>query len=145
MFVFLVQQLCDKKNRTGNITHEEMHALIGILLLSGYLPVPRRRMSWEQRKNTQNILVTDALSRDRFGFIMQNLHCCDNDQLDPSDTFTKVLPLFDKLNKIFQEYAPYWEQHSVDESMIPYFGKHGKFNKIWLQNLDIREQIARLS
>ncbi|KAJ8961867.1 hypothetical protein NQ318_021485 [Aromia moschata] len=102
-----------------------MYAFIGILMLSGYLPVPRRQMFWEQRKDTQNILVADALSRDRFEFIMQTLHCCDNDQLDPSDKFTKVRPLFDKLNKIFQEYAPYWEQHSVDESMIPYFGKHG--------------------
>ncbi|KAJ8954604.1 hypothetical protein NQ318_003136 [Aromia moschata] len=102
-----------------------MYAFISILLLSGYLPVPRRRMFWEQRKDTQNILVADALSRDRFEFIMQNLHCCDNDQLDPSDKFTKVRPLFDKLNKIFQEYSPYWEQHSVDESIIPYFRKHG--------------------
>ncbi|KAJ8947602.1 hypothetical protein NQ318_010114 [Aromia moschata] len=125
MFVFWSNNYATKKKRTGNMTHEEMYAFIGILLLSGYLPVPRRRMFWEQRKDTQNILVADALSRDRFESIMQNLHCCDNDQLDPSDKFTKVRPLFDKLNKIFQEYAPYWEQHSVDESMIPYFGKHG--------------------
>ncbi|KAJ8937187.1 hypothetical protein NQ318_012741 [Aromia moschata] len=102
-----------------------MHPFIGILLLSGHLPVPRRRMFWEQRKDTQNILVADALSRDRFEFIMQNLHFCDNVQLDPSDKFTKVSPLFHKLNKIFQEYTPYWEPHSVDQSMIPCFGKHG--------------------
>ncbi|KAJ8932707.1 hypothetical protein NQ318_011140 [Aromia moschata] len=95
VFVSCSNNYVTKKNRTGNITHEEMYAFIGILLLSVYLPVPRRRMFWEQRKNTQNILVADALSRDRFEFIMQNLHCCVNDQLDPSDKFTKVRPLFD--------------------------------------------------
>ncbi|KAJ8958149.1 hypothetical protein NQ318_006086 [Aromia moschata] len=41
-----------------------MYTFIGILLLSGYLPVPRRRMFWEQQKDMQNILVADALSRD---------------------------------------------------------------------------------
>ncbi|KAJ8941391.1 hypothetical protein NQ318_011828 [Aromia moschata] len=78
----------------------------------------RRRMFWEQRKDKQNILVADALSRDRIEFIMQNLHCCDNDQLDPSDKFIKVRPLFDKLNKTFQEYAPYWEQHNINNNLV---------------------------
>ncbi|KAJ8943508.1 hypothetical protein NQ318_016288 [Aromia moschata] len=111
MFVFWSNNYAIKKNRTGNITHEEMYAFIGILLLNGYLHMPRRRMFWEKRIYMQNILFAHYL--------------------------------FDKLNKIFQEYAPYWEQHSFDESMIPYFRKHvckqfirGKFNKIWLQNLD---------
>ncbi|KAJ8896870.1 hypothetical protein PR048_002216 [Dryococelus australis] len=67
----------------------------------------------------------NALSRDWFEIIMSNLHCCDSENLDVSDRFTKVRPLFTMLNDRFQAYAPHSEKHSVDEAMVPYFGRHG--------------------
>ncbi|KAK9736363.1 Transposase IS4 [Popillia japonica] len=90
-----------------------MRAFFGVILLSGYVPVPRRRMFWEKSADTRNELVANAIPRDRFEFIFSNLHCCDNNDLNINDKFAKV-----------QEYAPFHETHSVDESMIPYFGKH---------------------
>lgn len=97
----------------------------GILLLSGYVSVPRRRMFWETRKDSHNDLVANAMSRDRFNYIMRNLHCVNNDELDQIDKFAKIRPIFDKLNSNFQSFVPHCEAHSVDESMIPYFGRHG--------------------
>ncbi|KAK9743668.1 Transposase IS4 [Popillia japonica] len=55
---------------------------------------------------------------------MQNLHCSDNTKLNPADKFSKVRPLFE-IKKRFIELAPNEEHHSVDESMVPYFGRHG--------------------
>ena len=56
---------------------------------------------------------------------MQNLHLADNSNLDKEDKFAKVKPLIDKLNEqCLANYLP--EQSvSIDESMVPYFGRHG--------------------
>ena len=56
---------------------------------------------------------------------MQNLHIADNSNLDKEDKFAKVRPLINKLNEqCLANYLP--EQSvSIDESMVPYFGRHG--------------------
>lgn len=113
-----------QKNRARNITSNEFHCFIGVLLLSGYAPLPRRKMYWQNREDTNNKLVCDAISRDRFQYIMSNLHCNDNTKLQKDDKYAKMRPLFDILNKKFVEYAPIEENHCVDESMIPYYGRH---------------------
>ena len=48
-----------------------------------------------------------------------------NSNLDKEDKFAKVRPLLDKLNE--QCLAKYLPEQSVkiDESMVPYFGRHG--------------------
>ncbi|XP_045481005.1 piggyBac transposable element-derived protein 3-like [Harmonia axyridis] len=112
-------------NRSGDVSTEEIKCFIGILLLSGYYKFPRRAMYWENAEDAGSKLVYEAMSRDRFSFIMQNLHCNDNTKLTKDDKFTKLRPLFDTLNKKFQAFAPFQEFHSLDESMVPYYGGHG--------------------
>lgn len=114
-----------KKNRNGNIEKSEIMAFIGVMILSGYVQVPRRKLYWEKGRDTHNSLVSEAISRDKFDFISYNWHVCDNDMLDKEDKFAKVRPLFRLLNKKFMENAPLQEMHSVDEAMVPYFGRHG--------------------
>nr|CAH7723345.1 unnamed protein product [Callosobruchus chinensis] len=82
-------------------------------------------MFLENSPDTHNELVSQALSRDRFEYILSNLHCCDNANLDAFDKFTKLRSLFQKVNKTFQEHASVHESHSVAESMVPYYGIHG--------------------
>ncbi|XP_031333570.1 piggyBac transposable element-derived protein 3-like [Photinus pyralis] len=113
-----------QKNRHTEITISEIKKFFGILLLSGYNHVSRRRMYWETVSDTHNKLVSSALSRDRFEFILSHLHCCDNNILDKKDKYAKVRPLFNQLNDKFLEFVPHSENHSVDESMVPYFGRH---------------------
>ncbi|CAH1979217.1 unnamed protein product [Acanthoscelides obtectus] len=88
-------------------------------------------MFWENSKDTHNEVVSSAMSRDRFEFIMSNLHCCDNSKLSQQDRFAKVRPLFEAINRNFQLFCPVRAAQSVDESMVPYFGRHGckQFNK----------------
>lgn len=114
-----------RKNKSGNINLQELKSFFGILLLSGYVELPRRRMYWENSRDTHNEVVANALSRDRFEFILSNLHCCDNENLPTSDRFGKIRPLLVQINKNFQKYCPKRESHSVDESMVAYFGRHG--------------------
>lgn len=114
-----------QKNRAGDITRDELLCFIGVLLLSGYVPLPRKVMFWQNRSDTNNKLVCEAISRDRFQYIMSNIHFNDNTQLNEADRYSKIRPLFDILNEKFFEHAPVEENHSIDESMVPYFGRHG--------------------
>lgn len=113
-----------QNNRDKTVTKEEILCFIGILLVSGYNTVSRRRMYWQNASDTKNTLISEAMSRDRFDYIMSNLHCNDNTKLDKTDKFSKMRPLFDILNTKFQEFAPMEEAHSVDEAMVPYYGRH---------------------
>lgn len=118
-------QYAAKKNKLGDISNDEMKAFLGVLLLSGYVPVPRRKMFWQGHKDANNQVVCESITRDRFDFIMTNLHVCDNDNLNAEDRFAKIRPLFVLLNQRFLDFAPHEQNHSVDETMVPYYGRHG--------------------
>nr|CAH7758618.1 unnamed protein product [Callosobruchus chinensis] len=81
-------------------------------------------MYWENSNDGGNKLVSSAISRDRFNFVTQNLHLNDNNDLEQNDKFSKLRPLFLILNEKFISLAPFEECHSVDESMVPYYGGH---------------------
>ncbi|KAJ8877527.1 hypothetical protein PR048_021982 [Dryococelus australis] len=119
MLVTQSSRYAAKKNKLGCISCEEMKCFIVILLLSGYLSVPKRRLYWEESSDTRNSTVSNALSRDRFEFIMSSFRCCDSENIEV------IRPLFIMLNERFQAYAPHSEKHSVDEAMVLYFGRHG--------------------
>ena len=63
------------------------------------------------------------MSRNRFREIISNLHLADNTQIR-EDRYYKVRVLFEKLNFSFKQYGSF-VNHSVDESIIPYYGQHG--------------------
>ncbi|KAK9720026.1 Transposase IS4 [Popillia japonica] len=114
-----------QKNKPDNISSQELKCFLGVLIISGYIQLPRRRMFWEREKDTHNDLVASAISRDRFEFLMTHLHLTDNNTIDKNDRFAKMRPLFTHLNKIFLKFATLQESHSVDEAMVPYYGRHG--------------------
>lgn len=113
-----------QKNRATRVDVCEIKCFIGVLLLSGIVPLPRR-MFWERSKDSHNELVSEAISRNKFEFILSNIHLDDNNKLDKSDKFAKVRPLFTYLNQKFLENAYPLEEHSIDEAMVPYTGRHG--------------------
>ncbi|KAF2902195.1 hypothetical protein ILUMI_03989 [Ignelater luminosus] len=82
-------------------------------------------MYWEKSPNSTHDLAANAMSRNRFRFIMQNLHCSNNANLDIQDKFLKVEPLIDAMNQSFIDLAPQEKFHNLDESMVPYYGRHG--------------------
>jgi len=114
-----------KHGKTLDVSIGELKCAFAVLLLSGYVNLPRRRMLWESSDDTYNQLAVKAIRRDRFDDIIGSLSVADSDNLDAHDKFTKVRPLFRELNARFLKHAPSEEIHSIDESMVPYFGKHG--------------------
>ncbi|KAF2893936.1 hypothetical protein ILUMI_12238 [Ignelater luminosus] len=100
-------------------------AFISILYIRGYVPVSRRRMFWEGRSDTKNTLVSNSMRRNRFEDIFRYIHAADNNNLPKNDKMAKLRPLIEKVNKLFVRYTPVSEDMSIDESMIPYFGRNG--------------------
>ena len=95
---------------------------VGILVLSGYAPVPYRRLFWSNAPDVHNDMVAQSMRRNKFEAILQNLHFADNTKID-SDRYYKIRPLFTELNKSFKLLAS-TPSLSIDESMIKYYGKH---------------------
>ena len=116
-----------KGDHDFSVTADDMRTFIAILVLSGYVSVPRWRLFWQKGTETYNPFVAEALSRNSFEKIKRYFHCCDNENLDSSDKYAKVRSVFSMLNEKFLAYGKVVLQQelSVDESMVPYFGKHG--------------------
>ena len=106
-----------------NILEDEIRTFIAVVLLSGYCKVPYRSLYWADAPDTPNEAVSCAMSTNRFREILSNLHLADNTQIT-EDRYYKVRVLFEKLNFNFKQYGSF-VNHSVDESIIPYYGKHG--------------------
>lgn len=104
---------------------EELKIVIGILLLSGYLTPTKRRLFWSSSSDTNNALVTSAMSRNRFEEILKFLPISNHNHQLENDRYAKVSPLVDKLKVNFKKYfIPSDYNLNVDECMIPYFGRH---------------------
>ncbi|KAE8289462.1 Chimeric ERCC6-PGBD3 protein Chimeric CSB-PGBD3 protein [Larimichthys crocea] len=112
-----------QKGKTLNLTEDELLTFYGILLISGYNTVPRRRLLWSDDYDVSNTAVKDAMWRNRFDEIMSSVHLVDNMKIT-ADPFFKVRPLFKHLNDI-NNAIPIAEHVAVDEMMIEYFGRHG--------------------
>ncbi|KAH1021938.1 hypothetical protein HUJ04_011421 [Dendroctonus ponderosae] len=79
-----------RKNIAQNISRTEIKAFIGVLVLSGYICVPRKRIYWE-RENGHNLLVSEATTRDKFEHILTNIHVKDSETVDKTDRFSKFV------------------------------------------------------
>nr|XP_040563529.1 piggyBac transposable element-derived protein 3-like [Lepeophtheirus salmonis]XP_040563530.1 piggyBac transposable element-derived protein 3-like [Lepeophtheirus salmonis] len=75
------------------------------------------------------------MRRDRFIDILHNIHFHDN-TLETNDRASKLRPLIDHIQKKFIEHGGFPEHLAIDESMIPYFGKH--FAKQFIRGRPIR-------
>ena len=105
-------------------TSEEIKDVTSILLLSGYFRVPYRELYCSTSPDTHNKSVSKAVSRNRFREIFSNLHILDDTDID-NDGCYKVRHLFDIFNTNFIRYVSE-NNFSVDESVIPYYDRHGK-------------------
>ena len=79
----------------------------------------------------------------RFQYIRSYLHAADHQNLSETK-MTKKEPLYQILNEKFQRYGIFHENLIIDQSMVPYFGRHlckqfhsRKANKVSLQDMDV--------
>ena len=89
-----------------SITKEEIKKVIGIVLHMGIVKLPNRRMYWAP--DTQNEVIAESMSRNRFGEIMTVLHHDDNKKLPEKNSplynkCYKIQPLVDHFRKVFKQ------------------------------------------
>ena len=87
-----------KRNASFEMTPRDLQSFLAILLLSDYNPLPRQEMYWQRRKDSKNIVVSSLMTKNEFEDMKQYLNLADNEQLDSTDKFEKVRPLFDSIN-----------------------------------------------
>ncbi|XP_046806454.1 piggyBac transposable element-derived protein 3-like [Lucilia cuprina] len=97
---------------------------IGILLLSGYHTLPSVPDYWSSKPSLGIPMVKQTMSRSTFLHIKSFIHFANNNNLDNSDKMAKLRPLFDILNRKFLQFGVWDEKLSIDEQMVPYFGRH---------------------
>lgn len=110
----------------NEISMGELKSVFGVLLASGVCQLPKRRDYWSTNSVKQNKAISDSIGQKRFEQIFSYLHFVPHNFVPcPSDRFQKVRLLISKLNKNFQEFGPITNSFSVDETMVPYYGRHG--------------------
>ena len=70
-----------RNDQTFELTRGELDQFLGIVLLTGYISLPRKRMYWEKSEDFQIPIVGKAMSRSRFEQIKRNLHFANNEDL----------------------------------------------------------------
>lgn len=83
--------------------------------------------------------VKNIMNRYKFESIKKNWHLCDNLNLDKEDKFPKIRPILNKLTEKYLQFGIFARNLSIDEQIVPYFGRHScKFlSKVILCTIDI--------
>lgn len=125
----------EQQTKTLNVTRDEIFVVFGAFLLSGYAKYPNKRLYWSREKDSPEIL-SEAIRCNRFEDIIHHIHFNDNQQNDGTKRLYKLSPLLDHLQKKFMELNALDEHLSIDESKIPYYGRH--FAKQYIKGKPIR-------
>jgi len=113
-----------QKGKQLGATPAQIRLVIAILLVSGYVPLVNRRMFWESSGDVHNAADSSAMSVNRFEELLRYTHVCDYTDLVPGDKLAKLRPLFVMLNERFLQNWPAEQDVLIDESMVPYYGRH---------------------
>ena len=90
-----------------------------------YHKLPSIKHYWMQSNDMGVQCIQQAMTRDRFLFILGKLHLNDNNGRSPDnmDKLWKIRPLVEGLNQVFKENKLPMEHLSIDESMIRFKGR----------------------
>lgn len=113
----------DKNEKDFILDRNEIYRFLGILLISGYHSLPNEIDYWSNQPDLGVSVVSQSMSRNRFMSIKRNLHLADNQHLESGNKAAKVQPVYDILNQNLTKFGIWDCNLSIDESMVPYFGK----------------------
>lgn len=106
----------------------EIKAFLSANILMGIKQLPSYRDYWSSRAELRDNFISELLPRDRFIWLLGNLHLNDNSVLPTResphyDKLYKLRPVLDKLSDTFlSSYKPSKNQ-AIDESMIKFKGR----------------------
>lgn len=119
-----------------SLDSKDLHRFVGILFLTGYHSLPLIQHYWSNDPDKGLSIVRQSMTRNRFQQIKRFLHFCDNQNIDKNDPFFKVRPLFNILNMNFMQFGVWAHTLSIDEEMVPYFGRHSA--KMFIKGKPVR-------
>ena len=88
-------------------------------------------MYWEQQVEVCYDTFRNTIARNKFKEILRFLHLAYNEKLAAGDKFAKVQNILLMLNERCLCYRPTCNYLSIDESVIPYFGRHSAKQHIY--------------
>ena len=97
-------QVC-RNDSTFNMTEYDLRCHVGTLFFSGYHSLPQQHLYWERSNDVDSPMVYQCISKNKFRLIKKYTHLADNSQLDKSDKYAKVRPLYDIANKSLQQFG----------------------------------------
>ena len=118
------KRYASQQNELFYLQQHEIDTFIGIILVTGYNSRPRQRWSWSKDNDVAIPLISRSMSRKRFEDIKKFIHFADNDNFTAGDKLAKIRPLQDKVNASVQQFGLFEKDLSIDEQMVPYFGRH---------------------
>ena len=104
--------------------------------MSGHHEAPHVSNYWSTQLDLDASAAFNTMSRNRFHKINQYTHFADNENLQPGDKMAKISPMYNKLNQQLVQYAMFHDLLSIDESMVPYYGRHS--SKLFIKGKPIR-------
>ena len=125
-----------QKGRTFTCSDREMEVFIGDTYFMGLKKLPALRDYW--RTDELGVpFVRNSMSRDRYEEIRANLHFANNlDPLRARDKASKIRPLIEHFNIIYQRHANTVSHQSIDEHMVKFKGHHSM--KQYVKNKPIK-------
>ena len=126
----------DKNNINFSVSNGAMRKFMGILLLTGYHSLPHEQHYWSTQPDLRVQAVYNVLSRNRYFDIKKHIHFADNQNFTKGDKMSKVSPLYEMINNNLIQFGVFHEILGVDESMVPYFGRHSA--KMFIRGKPIR-------
>ena len=114
---------CNKNKPKFSVSMEEMMQFIGLIFLSAYNIRLSERDYWSTDPDLRCDAFCTTMSRNRFFEIKSVLHAANNQCLSDC-RMAKVKPLYDILNEKLRRFGVVHEDLSIDESMMPYYGRH---------------------
>lgn len=113
-----------QNDHSVNITEKDILDFVAILFVSGYHKLPRSDLYWSKDEDLSVPLVASTMSRAKFRLIKRYIHVSDSENLEKGDKMAKIRPLLRLVNSSLQQFGIFSENLSVDEQMVPYFGRH---------------------
>ena len=126
----------DKNNPNFHVTGEEIHKILNVLLLLGYHSLSKEHYYWSRQQDLGVAIVSNTLSRNRYYKIKKYLHFADNQNLTEGDKMSKTVPFYEMLNRDLIQFGIFNKLLSVDESVLPCFGRHSA--KMFIKGKPIR-------
>lgn len=133
---YSVKYAQDNNRHDFTFSAAQLQKFIGILILTGYHTLPACDMYWSKDLDKGLELVRKSMSRNTFRNIKRNLHVSDNTDLDKSDKFAKLRPLILLMNERYLQFGIFTHNLSIDEQMVPYFGRHSA--KMFMKGKPVR-------